>query len=55
MDEETEIFELELDEETYDALKKKADQLDMSLDDYCSMVLTNALESMKNAKFSTCT
>lgn len=45
MKEETEIFEVELDEETYDALKKKADQANMSFDDYCTMVLTNAIQS----------
>lgn len=52
-DEETEIFKVELDEETYDALKKKADQASMSLDDYCTIVLTNALKNDEFEKMRT--
>lgn len=44
-EEETEIFSVELDVDTYDALDRKAKLAGMSLDDYCTMVLTDAIKT----------
>lgn len=44
-DEATEIFSVELDVDTYDALNKKAELAGMTLDDYCSMILIDAIKT----------
>lgn len=44
-DEATEIFSVELDVDTYDALDKKAKLAGMSLDDYCTMILIDAIKT----------
>lgn len=44
-DEATEIFSVELDVDTYDALDRKAKLAGMSLDDYCTMILIDAIKT----------